>query len=475
MKRLLVLPLLLLTLESCVVGPNFVKPKTEICPEWVTEANTAPPETDWWNTLSDPLLTSYIEKATLYNHNIKEAYGHILEARALIQVSASSLYPQISDDWNVSQIRFSKNGPFFAFDKTGANNKPIAPMHLLQTIFTLAFDASWEVDLFGKTYRKIEEAKSNYLASIDARNDLMITVQGDVAKMYIQVRKAQKLAFLTERQIALLRQIAGIVSDRERLGLDNNLDQHEIVAELETLEATLPGYERDVLLGIYSLSVLTGSQPESLICEMIESKELPQIPEGVEVGLKTDLLRRRPDVREAEQQLHRAVARIGVATAEFFPDFSLRGFFGFQSETIKKFFDWQSRAWFYGDNASHPLFTGGRLTGNLNAERARAYSQYQNYQQTVLLALQDAESSLTAFNQEKKTKLKLEKSVEETRIVRNLALNRFEKGLIDLKNFLDYERQLITREQDYTVSEASALIELVSLYKALGGSLSCAS
>jgi NodT family efflux transporter outer membrane factor (OMF) lipoprotein len=441
----------------------------------VSPADTAPPNTNWWDTFSDPLMTTYIEKATLYNHDLAKAFQRIVESRAFIQVAASSLYPQISDNWNLSRTRFSQNGPFLDFDTLAGGDQPfqvpLPQFPLLQTVFNFAFDATWEFDLFGKIRRRIEEANSLFLASIENRNDLLITLQADVAKTYFSIRKAQKLLILTEKQISLLKQIKEIVTQRALLGLDNNLEEHQVLADLAALEANLPLYQKEELLQLYTLSVLTGAPPECLLQEMVVRKELPKLPLNVEVGLRTDLLRRRPDVRQSEHELHAAVARIGVATAEFFPTFSLAGFFGFQSETLRQFFDWQSRTWTYSENLSRPLFTGGRLYGNLKIEKARASSACEHYKQTVLLALKEAETALTSYTKEKEVKTHLEKSVFETRLVRDLTLERFEKGLIPLKNLLDYERELVLREQTLTESESSALIKLTALYKALGGSL----
>ncbi len=470
-------------LSGCMVGPNYQTPESNVCDTWNAENNTVDPNeaplTEWWTIFDDPLLNKYIEMAKEFNQDVKVAEANILQARALRQVAASSLFPQIGSDINATRTYFSKNGPIFAIgpaagdpgittsNATGLDFSPQIPQ--IQNLFNFLFDASWEIDLFGKTRRSVEAANANIETAIEQKNDTLISVMAEVARNYIELRSFQKQVALIEENIALLEKKAKIIEKQFEYGYVSKLDIETILAALATERSSLPNIQAEVYRSIYTLSLLTGNMPEALVDDLVTAKPLPKAPEKIAVGLRSDLLRRRPDIRRAERQLASATANVAVAVASFFPTFTLSGDIGLQSLKLPTLFNLASKTWAYGGDLNTPIFQGGLLTGNLSASRAIAEAANFTYSQTILRALQETESALIAYNKELKAAAELLIATEKNKELVFLSQERHTKGLISLLSLLDTERQLNAAEQSALSSDTSALLGLISLYKALGG------
>lgn len=316
-----------LFLGGCLVGPNYRPPEIPVCDHW-SGAETAAhlclscaaPPTAWWQLFGDPLLDKYIVMAALHNKDILAAEANICQAKAMRQVAGAPLYPHVNADLIALRTYFSKNGPFLssmpaAAAATGVS--PQRPRHA-ETIYNPLFDAYWEIDLFGKTRRSIEAANANVGSAIEQRNDLLITILSEVAMNYMQLRSSQTRGKLIEENIGLLERDVAIVTKQFAAGYRNQLDLQRIEAELAQAEAALPDVLAQIYQNIYALSALVGCLPEALLEELLPIRPLPQLPQIVTLGLRSDLLRRRPDVRQAERQLAAATANIGVAVASFF-------------------------------------------------------------------------------------------------------------------------------------------------------------
>lgn len=469
MKKLLRLACLffVLLLNGCLVGPNYIPPQNDIPDTW--EGNIVIPTDEtplvmWWTIFNDPLLNRYIELALLYNNNVLTAEANILQARALKQVAASKLFPTINADFNALRIDLSKNGPLFGLARGGADGSSN-----FVNLFNALIDASWEIDLFGKTRRNIEASEALIGSAIEQRNDILLTVMAEIAFNYIGVRSNQKKASLIEENIRLLEQNSFIASQQLKSGYHNAIDLEKIETELATVRANLPTTYAQIYQGIYALSILTGDLPESLLKEMILVCPLPTVSTEIAIGLRSDLLRRRPDVRQAERQLAAATANIGVAVASFFPSISLLGVIGFDSLRLHNLFQANSKTWLADGNISLPLFQGGNLIGNLRATEAAMAVAGFTYQQAVLNALQDAQSALVAYTNELESAQELSKSVENNRKIVELTNARFTKGLVNRIDLLTSERELNRAEQNLLTSETAILVDLITLYKALGG------
>jgi len=454
-----------LFLTGCMVGPNYQTPENTVTDEWSapSDATLCAPLTEWWTVFNDSLLNQYIEAAAENNKNVLVAEANILQARASRQVTASDLYPYIGADANAGEFRFSKNGLIFG-PAAVTGKSPHA-----QSLFTALFDANWELDLFGKTRRSIEAADAIVESTVEEKNNVLISVMAELARNYIEIRSYQKQAQLTEANIVLLEQQAIIIQKQLEFGYVSLLNYEMIKANLATARAALPDIKAGIYRGIYALSVLTGTVPETLLLELLVPQALPKPPETIAVGLRSDLLRRRPDVRMSERQLASATANIGVSVASFFPSIVLGGIGGLQSLHLDKLFTSDSSIWGVGGNASLPVFEGGKLVGNLRVNQAATQVAYQTYQQTILQALEETESALVAYTQERATALEYSVAVQRYRILVELAAQRYEKGLTNRIDFLTSEQQLIAAEQNLLQSDTLALVDLIALYKALGG------
>lgn len=467
---------------GCMVGPDYRVPRPCVSAEWESlEKGTTyeEPVTNWWTLFNDPLLDSYIEMAKWYNKDIQIAEASILQARANRQVAASALYPQVIADLNATKTYFSKNGPIFAIGPAAGNpaDTPSATTGLpgtvqapqTQTLFNALMDVSWEIDLFGKNSRGVEAASAVIGRSIEDRNDILLSILAEVAKSYIEVRGMQERVILLDDNIALLEENQKIVETNYQRGLINKLDLDRSEADLTALRASINTAIAEIYKGIYSLSLLTGNLPEALVDEMLPRKLLPNPPKDIAVGLRSDLLRRRPDVRRAERNLAVATANVGVAVASFFPTFTLLGDAGFQSLKLKNLFDSKSTTWAYSGDISIPIFQGGSLIGNLRATEAEQIKAALYYQKSVLTAVSEAETYLKQYEEENKRTKDLLSTKEKYQSLNKLTEEQFQKGLVSKLDFIRSKIQLIQSDEELLQNETSSLLTLVLLYKALGG------
>ncbi len=463
--------------HSCVVGPNYRAPKLMVDPDWNTAScdsaveQTEEPLIDWWRGFNDPILQQLVEQAAQCNHDLTAAEWRIVSSRAARRAIAAAYFPQISGDINASRSAFSKNGPIAEFQPTinPSAASPIIQRPLFQNLFNINFDASWELDLFGNIYRNVEAAEAKVRSTMESRNDVMLTLLAEVARTYGELRGTQKQLELQREDVVLTEQLQRLRKERFQQGLDTGIDFEMIEANLATAQSRIPELEAQVEIAIYTLSVLVGEPPEALKALLDSIYALPSIPREIVIGLRSDLLRRRPDVRKAEEDLHFATAEIGIAISNFFPSFGLFGFFGLQSLMMSNLFEWQSNTWSYGGDLLFPVFQGGQLSANLRMKKADAQVAFQNYQQIVLRALQDAESSLVSFTKQGETTADLEKKVARIQTSLDLILQQWEGGLVNALESLNAKREWILSEQELNHAQTAQFVDLVALYKALGG------
>lgn len=463
MKRFICLTSTLF-LASCMVGPNYQPPENTVTDVWSTPSDTVncAPITDWWTLFNDPILTKYIQAAAKHNGSVLIAEANILQARALRQISAADLFPQLGAYDSVSKYHYSKNG--LILPSIGG-----AQPQKVQDLFNFIFDATWELDLFGKTRRGVQAAEATIERKWEERNNILLSVIAEMARTYIEVRGYQKQQELTESAIALLEQQLEIVRSRFKHGYASQISYESTLADLATAKANLPTIFAEIYRGVFTLSMLTGELPETLLSELLEPRPLPKVPETIAVGLRSDLLRRRPDIRGAERQLASATAEIGVAIASFFPSITLGAIGGLQSLHLHNLFDPSSNIWEIGGNSYLPLFQGGKVSGNLQVQKAAAVAAYQTYQQTVLQALEESESTLASFIQEKETAHQYLVAAEKYRAIAELSYCRYEKGVSNRYDALTAKKLFISAEQTSIQSQTTVLIKLIALYKALGG------
>jgi NodT family efflux transporter outer membrane factor (OMF) lipoprotein len=331
------------------------------------------------------------------------------------------------------------------------------------------FDATWELDLFGGVRRSIEAADYNLQAAQEDRRDVLITVLGEVATDYIGLRGYQQEIAIAEENLEAQVHTAQVTRKKVEGGLTTELDVANAEAQIATTRSQLAGFESLAQQEIYSLSVLLGQEPLALAEELSPTRKIPVTPPIVPVGLPSELLRRRPDIRRAERQLAAATAEIGVATAQLFPQFSFTGTLTVQGSQFKALGSWGNRFWSFGPSVTWPIFDGGKIWSNIEVQNSVQAQALLTYRSTVLSALQDVENQLTAFSQEQQRRAALADAVAFNQKAVAIARQRYDQGLTDFLNVLVAEQSLYATQDALVQSNRSVGTDLVALYKALGG------
>lgn len=449
-----------------MVGPNYHPPQCFIPETWEC---VEPPHLAWWEEFHDPLLDHYIEQAAACNFDVLTACARIFEARAMRTIAASELFPQVNGSASALRLAFSKNGPFFTNTAIIGQQAPQSGISRFLNIYSSLVTATWEIDLFGRIRRGVEAADASIGSAVEERHGVLMAVFADVSQAYIGLRSTQHKKLLVEENIALLQDETALARHQWKKGLIDRLTLENLEAQLADLRATLPPLDAQICQDIFVLSILTGALPETLIEELMPIQPLPLLPDYAACGLRSDLVRRRPDVRQAERELAAATANIGVAVASFFPSFSLLGAFGFQAVDFRRLFQWDSNTWAIGALGSVPIFQGGNLVGNLRLTEARAAAAAFTYQKAVLTALEEAESALVAFQKDSESLCHRRKALDRYAQIDAITATQFKKGLVDLSKVIESSRQLINAKQNVLESETTLLLDAVNLYKALGG------
>ncbi len=449
---------------GCTVGPNYKRPDLPTPSAW-NEAQQSGIETTsgdltrWWTDFNDPLLNSLVDRAVRSNLDLRTAQARIREARAARAVAAAGEWPTIGTSGQYKRTRTSENA--FA----------IAPQSgtLDQNFYQAGFDASWEIDVFGGTRRSVEAADANVEASVEDLRDTLVTLLGDVARNYVDLRGFQRRLGVARANLKAQQDTLDLTRARFQAGLASDLDVAQAEAEVNTTEAQIPVLESSLKSTMYGLDLLLGLEPGSLAGELSKDEAIPRLPSKVLVGLPSELLRRRPDIRRAERQLAVATAQVGVAMADLFPKFSLTGQGGLQSINASNWFTGGSRFWAVGPTISWPIFDAGKIRANIEVRNAQQEQALYQYEKTVLAAFGDVESSLVNYSQEQARYRSLVSAVAADRRALQMANELYIGGLNSFLNVLDAQRSLYSAENDMAQSEANMAANLVALYKALGG------
>jgi NodT family efflux transporter outer membrane factor (OMF) lipoprotein len=443
----------LILLTGCKVGPDFQPPETQVPNEWVGPVPPPPTAAEqdlaqWWTVFQDPILTSLVERAIQSNLDLRLAEARVRQARAARGVAASGLGPTV--------------------DATGSYRRTgtaAGSTDLYQT----GLDAAWELDIFGGTRRSIEAATANLEAAVDARLNILVTLTAEVALNYIDLRGFQERIAIAQRNLKAQQHSADLTRQRFQGGFVSGLDVANAEAQVASTAAQIPSLEQSAQQTIYSLSLLLGLEPGALLAELTPPEAIPAAPPAVPVGVPSELLRRRPDIRQAEAQIHAATAQIGVATADLFPRFSLTGNLSTQGDKFSALGDWANRFWSVGPSASWTLFATGRIRSNIEVQKALQEQSLIIYRQTVLTALQDVENALIASAKEQEHYQALTAAVAANRRAIDLATKLYTQGQTDFLNVLQAQGALYLSETALALSAGTVSTNLVALYKALGG------
>jgi outer membrane protein, multidrug efflux system len=456
-----------LIFSACTaVGPDFKRPEASVPGRWtgteksgetVPQAAVDKELAHWWNAFNDPLLTSLEERAASSNLDLKLAETRIRQARATRAIAADGLYPTVD-----------ANG---SYRKSGA--KATAPDGKSTTVVTnqyqAGFDASWEADILGGVRRNIEAADADLQSTIESRRDVLVTLMAEVASSYIQLRQYQQQLAVTKENLDAQQHTSRLTHERFEGGFASGLDVATSEAQTATTTAQIPQLESLIRQSIYGIGILLGGLPSSLESELSPSGKIPDAPPAVPVDVPSGLLLRRPDIRMAEANIRAATARIGVAEANLFPRFTISGAFGYQSAGFSSLLDWVNHFWSVSTGAIWHLFAGGQLKAGVDVQKVVMEQQLIIYKQTVLAALQEVENALIASDKEQTRRDNLIAAVAANRKAVSLAEKLYTDGLTEFIDVIQAEQSLYNTENALVQSEAALSINLVSLYKALGG------
>jgi len=460
--------------SGCTVGPDYAPPTTET-PDRFGEATPAgaagqasrvsvgqPVWVEWWSKFEDKQLDSLVARALAANHELRIAVARVQEARAIEKMAESRQYPSIG----VHAGAFATHGSEAGF------GVPYGIPGVTSNLFDVGFDATYEVDLFGGIRRSIEAAGAMAEATENERRGVQVTLLGEVARRYIELRALQRRLAVARENLADQRRTADIVQQRFDNGLAPNFDVVRARAQVVGTESSIPPLEAGIRQSVHELSVLLGEQPMALSDELAAEAPIPPVPPDVPIGLPSELLRRRPDVMRAERVLAAATAEQGVATAELFPHLVLGATAGVQSRHADQLFrehDPSSGFYMAGPSATWTLFDGGRRSANIDRSKARVAEAAAAYEATVLGSLRDVENALSSYAAHQTRRASLTELVTREEEAVRIARRQYDAGLLPLLDVLDVQRNLHAAEDALAGADQSVSTDLVSLYKALGG------
>ena len=438
---------------GCAVGPNYQKPDLAAPADWKEAQQTgvdarAAELARWWSAFNDTLLNSLVERAVRSNLDLRLAEARIREARATRAVTASGAWPTVNVSGSYTRNRTSENaiGAPGQSAVVAPGQSAVAPfgggVNLDQNFYQSGFDANWEIDVFGRVRRSVEAADATVEATVEDRRDVLVTLLGEVARNYIDLRGFQRRLGVARANLKTQHDTLELTQVRFQAGLASDLDVAQQEAQVNTTEAQIPTLESSLKQVAYVLDVLLGSQPGTLWNELAKETAIPHLPPEVLVGLPSDLLRRRPDIRRAERQLAAATAQVGAAMADLFPKFSLTGTAGLQSVSASDWFTRGSRFWSIGPTITWPVFDAGRIRANIEIRNAQQEQALTLYERSVLIAFQDVETALVNYANEQARYRSLTDAVTANRRAVTMANELYIRGLNDFLNVLETQRSL---------------------------------
>ena len=453
----------ILVSSSCTVGPDYVAPTIDAGDQWSTSANVvnpdAPPLSEWWTLFNDPTLENYINQAVAHNRTLSIAKTNILRAHALRRQAGSLVFPTI--DGSLSHSRQGTSGT--TSDTFSAGSR--------RTLYNAGIETTWELDIFGGLRRQTSASDARLESAIANKDTVLLGIVTEVGRTYFDVLGLQKRIEIVEKNIALQATTFRLIEDLFNAGEATEFDLSRARAQEQLTRSRLPDLRAEMKASVFRLSVLLGHPPEYLVNNFSpeQSLPLPLPPEVVSTGIRSDVLRRRPDIRLAERDLAAATEEIGVQVAELFPRFFLTGEIGRASSSSSNLADQLSNTFSFGQLMQWPVFNGGRLRAQIDVEKADAAIAADFYEQTVLNALSEVESSLTRYIEKRATRDKLQRAFVNQQRAAELARVLFNSGETDFLAVLDAERALIDVEDSLAISEIDVRLDLVTLYAALGG------
>jgi len=458
MKRSIVIVMTILLLGGCAIGPDYRKPETASPPAWMVDMQQAKDtaNTLWWEQFNDPALNDLISTALRENYDLRIATARVEEFYGRYGATRADLFPQVGYDASGSRTQVSEKSVLAGTPGAG----------IPHNIYQAQFSASWEIDLWGKVRRATEAAQADLMSAEDFRSGVILSLVTSVATAYIDLRSL-------DRQLEIARQTAKSREESVKLfeirfkgGNISEMEYSQVKSEYYVALAAIPDLEKRVRQQENFINILLGRNPGPIARgKAINEIELPTVP----AGLPSDLLTRRPDIRQAEQQLIAANARIGVAKAQYFPSISLTGFFGSASTELSDLFTGPAGAWSYAGTLAGPIFTAGKIKGAVKAAEAVQQEALFGYEQAIRIGFREFEDALI---DQDRTRVQLDaqaQQVEALAVYARLSRLRYENGYTSYIEVLDAERSLFNAQLTYAQTQDLLHRALVNLYKAMGG------
>jgi NodT family efflux transporter outer membrane factor (OMF) lipoprotein len=476
--------------SGCEVGPNYQPPKPAIKTDFAaapTKASAtsqpsdlstaAVPITEWWTTLNDPELNSLLERAINGNLNLQLAASRVRESRANLRQTGAGLYPSADATASYVHLDGGKNVGFGGGSSSSSgsgsmssgNGNSSSSSDFKTDVFAAGFDATWELDVFGGQRRQIEAAGADLAASVEDRRDIFISLLAEVAHDYLELRGLQERLRIAQENLKLQQDSLDLTRSLRRAGFSSELDVSRAMTQVAQTRAAIVPLKTQLAMSQHALATLIGGEPDALAAELQATAPVPNVPPVITIGMPSDLLRRRPDIRRAERQIAAANARVGAAIAEFYPKFSLTGAFGLDSNHFSNLFDVASRYFVLYPSVSWKVLDFGKNRAQLDAQREEYQQAMLTYQNTLLIALREVEDAQVAYINEQDHHAALIDAVSSARDSVSIARDRYKQGLTDFLQVLDAQRQLLSTEDDLAQSDQAISTNLVALYKALGG------
>lgn len=449
---------ILALVTSCAVGPDYKRPLINTPPIFRGEAQLGTnsiAELAWWQIFQDPTLQGLIRTALTNNYDLRIAVSRVEQARALSQQNRALFYPQIAYDAGVSRGKnASPSGPLFSGGRTA-------------TVYDMAGNASWELDLWGRIRRLNEAAQAQFFASQEARRDVTVSLVAEVAQAYFQLLALdQQLAIAVGASNSFSGSLK-IFSERLQGGVASNLETSRAEAALASAAATIPDLERQIVVQENLINVLVGRNPAPIPRPKtpLEHILFPDIP----AGLPSALLERRPDIRQNEELLRAANAQVGVSVANFFPQISLTAVLGQISPQLSQLLSGGANSWSAGAGLAGPLFQGGRLTAQYRQARAAREEARLRYESSVITALQEVSNALVSRQKLAESRVQQARSVRAYQQAVNVSMQRYLVGNASYFEILESQQQLFPAQNTLVQTQLNQLLAFVQLYRALGG------
>jgi NodT family efflux transporter outer membrane factor (OMF) lipoprotein len=462
-------------LAGCAVGPDYHTPQMKLPDRFAAASGTkgateagheAVDPAKWWRALNDAKLDSLIDRAIQANPSLEIALTRLQEARTFETVVAGRALP----DLEASGAAGRGTGSDLTRGRVASPLTSASNTAGLQHITTVAgFDAAWEIDLFGKYRREMEAARYDTQALAAARNAVLVTVVADVVRAYLDMRGLQTQQAVLGQNLRTAQKSLDLVRARFDRGITNELDVTLARRELATLQSQVAPLGAQINAAQYAIAALLGQFPEEMATELAKPDLIPQVPEQIDGGMPLDLIRRRPDILEAERLLAGATARIGVATANLFPQLAVTAGAGNQAQGLGVTPASNKFIWSAGAGAIWPLLDFGTLDALVNVADLRTHELLVNYRQTVLRAVQEVDTSMSSYAAQQDRLRNLGEALAASQRAVDLASQRYDRGLTDYLNVVDAERQQYDLEEQYAAAQVAVGEQFVALYKGLGG------